>query len=173
MIELGRNELQERLELLDIDASLLFNDANRYYVYMAGGGALILAGYTTRATSDLDVVDASKALYELFDKYQMNGRIAAYVNSFPYNFEDRIELIFKGKKIDFYSVSLEDVVISKLCALRPPDKDDLKAVAKHVDWNKLELLITDEDEMRTLKMSDGEYFFFTQAYKEYIEEFRP
>jgi len=173
MVELSKEELQERLELLDADATLLFNDKDKYYVYIAGGCALILTGYTSRATSDIDVIDATRVLYELFRKYQMNGHISAYVNSFPYNYEDRVKLIWSGEKIDFYSVSLEDVVISKLCAFRPPDKDDLKAVAKYVDWDKLEELASDEDELRTLKMNDRQYFFFKEAYKEYVEEFKP
>jgi len=173
MIKLSKEELLERLEQLDTDATLLFDNEDKYYVYISGGCALILAGYTSRATSDIDVIDASRVLYSLFSKYQMNGHIAAFINSFPFNFEDRVELILKGEKIDFYSVSLEDVVISKLCAFRPSDKDDLKAVAKYVNWDKLELLATNEDELRTLKMNDSHYLFFTHAYNEYVEEYKP
>ena len=53
MLLLGKDELQERLELLDADAAALFNDGVRYHVYITGGGALLLMGYTSRATSDM------------------------------------------------------------------------------------------------------------------------
>jgi len=170
---LGKHELQERLELLDLDAAVLYRDEGKFHVVIAGGGALILMGYTSRATSDLDVISATKELYSLFSKYQMNGHISAYENSFLFNYPDRLKPLWSGEKIDFYTVSLEDVVISKLCANRPPDRDDLESVAEHVDWAKLEALASDEEEIRTLKMSDRQYLDFKYAYEEYIKEFRP
>jgi len=173
VLQLGKDELQERLELLDTDAAALFNDGVKYHVYIAGSGALLLMGYTSRATSDIDVIDATDTLCDLFDKYQMNSRIAAHVNSFLFNYPDRVKPLWSGEKINFYTVSLEDVVISKLCAGRPPDIDDLKMVAKYIDWDKLEHLAFDEDELRTIKMSDRQYSEFKHAYEKYIEEFRP
>ncbi|MCL2426793.1 MAG: DUF6036 family nucleotidyltransferase [Oscillospiraceae bacterium] len=173
MVELSKKELLERLKSLDVDAELLFHDEGKYHVFIAGGGALILMEYTSRATSDIDVIDASKALYKLFDKYQMNGHIAAHINSFLFNYEDRVELILKGEKIDFYTISLEDIVVSKLCAGRPPDWDDLKVVSKHVDWEKLEMLVSNDNEISTLKMSFRHYSEFMHAYERYMEEFKP
>jgi len=173
MLMLSKDELLERLELLDADAASLYGDDGRYNVVIAGSGALILTGYTSRATSDIDVLDATKELYGLFGKYQMNGRISAYENSFLFNYPDRLKLLHSGEKIDFYVVSLEDIVISKLCAYRPPDRDDLKAVAEFVDWDKLEAMASDENELRTVKMSDNQYFYFKIAYKEYQEGFKP
>ena len=170
MFSLGKEELQERLESLDADAADLFADEGRYHVFIAGGGALILMDYTTRATSDIDVIDATKALYKLFAKYQMNGHIAAHMNSFLYNYEDRLIPLWSGEKIDFYAVSLEDIVISKLCAGRPPDWDDLKVVAKYVNWEKIDELVSDEDELRTLKMTDRQFSEFRHAYEKYTTE---
>jgi len=170
---LSKEELQERLELLDEDAASIFNDEGRYHVVIAGGGALILMGYMSRATIDIDVIDATNALYALFDKYQINTHINAHINSFLYNYPDRLKLLWSGEKIDYYTVSLEDVVVSKLCANRPPDRNDLKAIAEFVDWEKLEMLSSDEDELRTITMNDSNYFFFKQSYKEYTEEYRP
>ena len=63
MIELNKDELQDRMRLLDMDAASLFRDEVRYHVIIAGGGALILMDYTSRATSDIDIIDATKALY--------------------------------------------------------------------------------------------------------------
>jgi len=173
MILLNKDELQERFKLLDEDATLLFGDENRYHVIIAGGGALVFMGYTSRATTDIDVLDATRALYDLFEKYQMNGRIAAYENSFLFNYPDRLKHLWSGEKIDFYSVSLEDLIVSKLYAFRVNDRDDLKTAAPYVNWEKLERLVSSEDELRTLMMSENSYFYFTHAYKEYIEEYKP
>jgi len=161
------------MQSLDEDVSNLYDDNGRYHVFIAGGGALILMDYISRATTDIDVIEATKILYGLFDKYQMNGRIAAHINNFLFNYEDRVELLWEGEKIDFYTVSLEDIVISKLCANRPPDQDDLKAVAEHVNWDKLKGLVSDEDELRTIKMSDRQYLDFMYAYQQYVKEYGP
>jgi len=169
---LSKEELLERLKLLDTDASLLFYDESKYHVFIAGGGALILMDYTSRATSDIDVIDATKALHELFGKYQMNTHVAAHINSFLFNYEDRVRLFWSGEKVDFYTVSLEDVVVAKLCADRPSDWDDLEVVAKYVDWEKLEVLVTDEDELRTIKMSERRHSDFHHAYERYVKEFK-
>jgi len=170
---LNKDKLQDRLESLDKDAALLFNDNIKYHVVIAGSSSLILMGYTARATSDIDIIEAAKALHGLFGKYQMNVRISAYENSFLYNYQDRLKLLHNGIKVDFYSVSLEDVVVSKLCATREQDNDDLVTVAKYVDWKKLEELVNDEDELRTLKMCDRQYLDFKRAYEDYIKDFRP
>ena len=173
MMLLGKDNLQERLEALDMDAASLFDDDGKYHVIIAGGGALILMGFTSRATTDIDVIDATNALNSLLGKYQMNRHIAAHENSFLFNYPDRVKPLWSGEKIDFFTVSLEDVVISKLCAGRPPDWDDLKAVAEHIDWEKLESLVSDEDELRTVKMSNRQYLDFIHAYEKYIEEYKP
>jgi len=170
---LNKDELRERLEQLDADAASMFHDEVKYHVFIAGSGALILMDYTSRATSDIDVIDATKALYSLFIKYQMNTHISAHINSFPFNFEERVGLLFSGEKIDFYTVSLEDIVISKLCAGRPPDYDDLKEAAGFLDWDKLEALVSDEDEMRTVRISERQYLDFKHAYEKYLLEYGP
>jgi len=54
MVLLGKDNLQERLEALDMDAASLFDDDGKYHVIIAGGGALILMGYTSRATTDIE-----------------------------------------------------------------------------------------------------------------------
>jgi len=172
MLHLNKEELQKRLEQLDTDASLLFNDEGRYHVCIAGSGALILMDYTSRATSDIDVINATGALVDLFKKYQMNTHIAAHINSFLLDYEKRVKLLWSGEKIDFFTVSLEDVVVSKLCAGRPSDLDDLKAVAVFVDWEKLEALVSDEEESIPIRMSDRQNLDFEYAYKRYVEEHR-
>ena len=106
MIKLTQNELFDRLHRLDKDAFLIYPSGGRFHVTIVGGGALILAGYTSRATLDIDIIDATKVLYQLFEKYYMNVNVAAYMNNFPMNFEDRLVLQFEGKKIDFFSASL-------------------------------------------------------------------
>ena len=173
MIVLSKEKLFERLKDLDRDATLMFQDESRYHVIIVGGSALILVGYTSRATIDIDIIGATKVLYDLFWKYDMNGQVSAHENSFPYNFMDRLNLLWSGKKIDFYTASLEDIVIAKLCASRPTDKEDVEAVADKVNWHLLEKLALDDGELKSSILNDHSYAFFLHNYENYVERFRP
>ena len=53
------NDLIERLKRVDEDASLLYDDDRRFRMVIVGGGALILLETISRATQDIDVLDAS------------------------------------------------------------------------------------------------------------------
>ena len=59
---------------------------------------------------DIDVLAPDIRLFELMKMYDMNCRVNAYMNNFPYNYEDRLEPIWSGKSIDFYTPSLEDIL---------------------------------------------------------------
>ena len=59
MVSLNRNDLLERLQNLDKDASRMFHGDERFVVVIVGGGALILMGYTNKTTHDIDVLNAT------------------------------------------------------------------------------------------------------------------
>ena len=168
-ILLYKENLKERMEQLDRDASLMFQDSVRYHVVIVGGGALMLMGYTSRATHDIDILSTSKLLYDLFWKYDMNDHVTAYSNNFPYNYEDRLTIVHTGAKIDFYTASLEDIVIAKLCANRPQDNQDVEEVAKYINWDVLERLAHNEDELKSSILNDRNYNDFLYSYNEYVK----
>ena len=98
------------------------------------------------------------------------------IDNFPYNFQDRLQLLpFGGTKVQFYTPSLEDLVIAKLCSFRDTDKADVesKAVRNSLDWDLLEHLATDEDELRASILNDWRYRDFYIRYQEYVERWRP
>jgi len=172
MIKLSKTDMLNRFQSLDNDAYLLQPDDERFSVIVVGGSALILGDYTQNVTKDIDVIGATKDLYHLFWKYDMNTDVAAYMNSFPMKYEDRLVLIFQGKKVNYYTTSLEDTVISKLCGGRKNDMEDVEVVANKVDWDLLEKLATDEDELKANIMNDKDYFFFFENYKDYVRRFK-
>ena len=129
MIKLSKSDMLDRLHKLDRDASLLHTDDDMFSVINVGGSALILGDYTQNVTKDIDVIGATKDLHDLFWKYDMNCDVAAHMNNFPMKYEDRLVFLMEGKKIVFYTVSLEDIVIAKLCGGRPTDLEDVATVA--------------------------------------------
>ena len=106
----------------------------------------------------------------------INTDMEAYIDNFPYNFQDRLQpLPFGGTKVQFYTPSLEDLVIAKLCSFRDTDKADVEseAVQNSLDWDLLEHLATDEDGLRASILYDWRYRDFYIRYQAYVERWRP
>ena len=137
------DDLRKRLERLDEDADLLIDNDDRYQMVIVGGSAFILLGKLTRATHDIGALSVPKELYGLLGKYDINTDVEAYIDNFPYNFQDRLQpLPFGGTKGQFYTPSLEH-------------------------------LATDEDELRASILNDWRYRDFYIRYQEYVERWRP
>ena len=167
-----KDDLIERLERLDEDADLLFDDDRRFKMVIVGGSALILLETITRATHDIDVLDVSSEIVGLLEKYDINTRVATFINNFPYNYDDRIVPVrLNGKRIDFYTASLEDIVVAKLYSNRPTDIQDIidPNVLAAIDWNRLECLATDEQEAKCSALNEFRYKEFLDSYKAYVE----
>ena len=99
-----------------------------------------------------------------------------YVNNFPYNYEDRlVPLPIQGRRIDFFTASLEDIVVAKLYSDRDTDRQDVISpeVLAMLDWDKLEHLATDEDEAKASALNDRSYQQFRANYDEYVKRYRP
>ena len=175
MLELNREELISRLKDMDKEAYLSFRGDHRYQVTIVGSGALILPGYIERKTLDIDSIYVSQELYPLLEKYDFNIRAETYINCLPYNFEDRTILFFEGDKIYYYIPSLEDVVIAKLCAARPEDKEDVisQDVLNKIDWDQLEYLATDDGELKAASMNERNYKDFLHDFNEYMKRYKP
>ena len=176
MSDMIKQDLMERLMRLDEDASLLFPDDCRFHLIIVGGSALILLEVISRATHDIDALDASGEIRGLLERYDINCRVQTYINNFPYNYEDRLQPIpLQGRKIDFFTASLEDIVIAKLYSFRDSDQRDIESeeVRKALDWALLEQLATEPDEARASSLNERNYRDFKQNYDEYVRRFRP
>jgi hypothetical protein len=102
--------------------------------------------------------------------------VQTYINNFPYNFEDRILPIpVGGKKISFYTASLEDIVIAKLHSPRDQDLADIQSpdLLKNIDWDLLEKLAVDEGEALASALNQRNYNDFKTSYDAYKRRFRP
>ncbi len=171
-----KEDLLERLMRLDEDVDLLFDDDRRFKMVIVGGSALILLETITRATYDIDALDVSPEIVALLEKYDINTRVGTFVNNFPYNYDDRLVPVpVNGRRIDFYTASLEDIVIAKLCSGRATDVQDIidPRVLAAVDWKRLEYLATDENEAKASALNPFRYEEFLDSYKTYVERWCP
>ena len=176
MPSMMRDDLLKRLVALDEEVSLTFPQAERIHMIIVGGGALVLMEYISRSTHDIDVLNVSHQIQEIMEQYDMNTRVMTYINNFPYNYEDRIQPVnVDGKIIDFYTASLEDIVIAKLYGYRDNDYNDICApdVLRGIDWELLHKLATSEDEAKASALNEYRYREFLERYNEYERRFRP
>ena len=176
MSDMMREDLCERLLALDEEASLTFTDAERLSVVIAGGSALVLMEYISRSTRDIDALDVSSKLQGMLEDYDINCRVQTFINNFPYNYMDRLQPVrLETKLIDYYTASLEDIVVAKLYSYRDKDYEDVTApeVLKAVDWETLKRLATAEDEAKASALNDRNYNDFLINYHRYVEEYGP
>lgn len=79
----GLTEIEERLLRLDEDASLLFDGEGRFACILVGGSALILLGYISWATHDIDLLQTPQELLGL-----LSDRL---VSEFTMRYQDYVE----------------------------------------------------------------------------------
>lgn len=168
-----RAKLSEVLKTIDEEAELVLGvPARPYRVVIVGGSAFMLNGLTRRQTThDIDVLEAALKLKPILARYRMvNSAVSAYLDTLPYNFEDRlVKLPVKGKVVEFLSPSLEDLAVMKLYAWRPNDQADLTSpeVIASMDWDLLDKLVNDPDEAAASVLSERRYQEMLVAYREY------
>ena len=171
-LELGREELEDRLRQLDRAVGLMYPEES-FRIILVGGGAMVLLGCLTRSTADLDALQAPSELVDLMAKYDINCRVTAYLDHFAYNLEGRlVPLNLETTAVECYSASLEDIVASKLYSDRRTDAHDLRRpeVLQELDWNRLDEVAND---MEHSKMNDRRYKQFLHNYRQYRQECGP
>lgn len=171
-----KQDMIERLLRLDEETDLLFDGEEQFRLVIVGGGALVLMECLSRATHDIDALNASGKIRGLLDKYDINCDVQTYMNNFPYNYEDRlIKLDIASRKIDFFTASLEDIVIAKLFSYRDSDIADVESetVLKRLDWVKLQALIDNEDEIKGNALNERCYQDFKYNYENYVRRCKP
>lgn len=168
----SKEDLEKRLLMFDEEAFLLYDDSNEKFIcYLVGGAALVLLNCISRMTHDGDFIYfAPKELSKIMPKYDFNANVTAFITMFPDGYLERAKKIeLNTKKIDFYVLSLEDLVVSKLSAARDKDLIDIRnsAVLSKINWSKLEMLA---DLCIEGMISDTDINTLKYYYNEYIEE---
>lgn len=171
---MNKNDLLQNLKMFDMEAYLKFGDTNiKYECYIVGGGALLILDLIPRATLDIDVLHCTgQQLISLMDNYDMNINVSAHLDCFADGYKGRaIKIDLDTKLVDFYVLSVEDLVVSKLASGRDKDMEDIhhQAVIDKIDWDKLDELIdlAIEGSLNEFKENEIRYFYneFKKEYK--------
>ena len=170
---MDRKELLNKLISLDEEASMVLPSNERINMTIVGGGALILGNYVRRMTMDIDVIDMYPKLQSILEKYDVNNRCNAFSDSLAENYQDRLtKLDIETKAINYYLLSLEDLVIMKLYSDRPKDYLDIsgKEVTSILNWDLLEKIIVSGE--ADTSFNELRYKHFLDKYEKYKREFR-
>lgn len=143
---MNRDDLIKRLLQLDEDMLLIDNSDDMYTCVIVGGGALVLMNKIIRSTHDIDAINASAELQPFLESYNINMNVNAFCLNFLDGYLNRIVKVnIPTKKVNFYTLSLEDLVVSKLNSNRTKDIEDLsnKSIYENINWEILDKLIED------------------------------
>jgi hypothetical protein len=111
---------------------------------VGGSASLILGGYLSRKTEDIDVVDEVPAeirsKYKLLD--ELHQRYGLEINHFqrhhlPTGWEHRLHSQAPFGQLRVFLVDVYDVFLSKLFSARNKDRDDLRALLPQLDKETL------------------------------------
>ena len=169
---MDKNELTDKLIALDEEVSMVYSSDNRITMTIVGGGALLLQGYLNRITLDIDLIDVYyPILAPILDKYDVNYRSNAFSDCLAENYSSRlVKVNLNTRIIDYFTLSLEDLVIMKLFSSRGKDHIDIreKEVLNNLNWDKLEEIISSGE--ADTSFDERSYKVFLSNYKEYVEE---
>ena len=167
----NKEEILDRLKQLDNDMLLLDTSDDLYSCIIVGGSALVLTDKIYRSTHDIDSIASSKKIQPLLEAYNINMNVKDYLTNFPDDYTARlVPVAIDTKKVKFYTVSTEDLVVSKLCAGRDKDSEDIegKEVTEHLNWNLLDKLI---DDVCYGMLTEYDEEILRAKYKDYKERF--
>ena len=111
---------------------------------VGGSVALIMPGYLSRATDDIDIVDevpaelrAEQALLQaLANRYGLS--LTHFQRHYlPMGWERRLHFLDSFNQLQVYLVDAADVFLSKLFSARSKDLDDLRETAPHLEKDVL------------------------------------
>lgn len=112
-------------------------------IYFLGGSGCILGEYLDRATFDFDFIDinynaSAGKVFRLFDRFDM---LDLYVTPIAEHFEDRAYRLTGFKTLEFYVLSKEDIIVSKLGRFSEKDQEDIDMLMNESDKELLSQLI--------------------------------
>lgn len=168
----AKSEIIEKLMQLDSDMALIDTSDAVYSCVIVGGSALVLTDKIYRSTHDIDSIASSEKLYPLLEAYNINMNVKAYLTNFPDDYSERlVPLDLQTSKVKFFTVSTEDLVVSKLCSGRGKDYEDIesKEVTDNLDWDLLENLV---ENICYGMLNDYDVSILKTRYGDYKERFK-
>ncbi|MCL2332659.1 MAG: DUF6036 family nucleotidyltransferase [Actinomycetia bacterium] len=161
MSDFQQDGVLQRLTQLDDDLLAIYGLSQRFEITIVGGSALMMMGLSSneRFTTDIDVIKNSTEIEVLLDRYDMNTEVSTFLYKYPENWERRRRHVpFEGQVLDVYTLSNEDLAITKLLSWRKVDQHDLATMLaeQNIDLRKLDAILNDVTELQA-SLEDEEW----------------
>ncbi len=120
-----KKQLEDRI--LDMEKVAKIFDIEPFDIYILGGAACILGGYTERATRDFDFIDLdySSKLGRVFVQLRDFDMLEYKSTLISPKYKERAVKLEKFKYINVYLLSVEDIIVSKIIRLESKDIEDI------------------------------------------------
>lgn len=140
-------ELKNRLEqnIFDMEKVAQLFDIEPFSIYLLGGSACILGGYTDRGTRDFDFID--------LDYPSELGKVFVHLRNFDMleyestlvspKYKDRAMKLRQFKYLNIYILSPEDIIVSKIIRMEQKDKEDIDNLISIADKNLINKIIVE------------------------------
>lgn len=114
-------------------------------VCLIGGTACLLTGIVDRATIDYDLLNLDysprfRNYLNLFNPYDL---VDFEATTIPRSFKERLHLVFSGEYLACSILSIEDLILSKLCRNLEKDFRDIDLLILKADVQKIAYLIAE------------------------------
>lgn len=123
-----KQDVLENLQFADMELAQRFPNCKELELIVIGGASMILKGYISRFTVDIDtIVDLEEEVKEVLWHYSINNDSKdVFVLPPDYMFRlQKVNVQFEVLKV--YVISDEDLIISKVAGYRERDISDLKS----------------------------------------------
>lgn len=166
MSSFDKQGILDRLLQLDDDLLSLYPDKGPFDLVVLGGSAIVLRDLAPGKTHtiDIDALQTSAELDRLLARYDINTHADTFRFQFPSGFEERlVEVSLPTTILRVFTLSNEDLVITKLLAWRAQDEADVIDMleSRNVDVMKLHQIVDDITELRA-NLDDAEWSAFAE-----------
>jgi hypothetical protein len=125
--------------LFEMEKLAGFFNIEPFDMYLLGGSALILMGYSDRATRDFDFIDqiypaSYGKLFTHLKAYDMLEYESAFLAP---DYQERAIRLTDFQYLRIYTLSVEDIIVSKLVRLAEKDYEDIDALMLLADKVRL------------------------------------
>lgn len=150
-----KKDLEIRLEDMNLFAKTI--GIEPFDVYLIGGSAAVLGGYTNRGTRDFDFIDLNYS--------SKLGRVFRLLGTFDFldyestilspTYQERAKKLENYDYLNIYILAPEDLIVSKIIRLSKKDQSDIEILLKSSNINIInqiiEEVITRDDLMKSKK----------------------
>ncbi|RKD32290.1 DUF6036 family nucleotidyltransferase [Thermohalobacter berrensis] len=136
-----KKQLEEKLYEMEKVAKVF--DIEPFDMYLLGGCACILAGYSDRATRDFDFIDLnySSKLAKVFVHLREFDMLEYESTLISPKYKSRATKLEQFKYLNIYVLSIEDIIVSKIIRLSEKDLQDIDLLIEKADKKLINKII--------------------------------